>query len=165
MWKKSFPPLLKQLWNKLQWECSILKMIENWKKKQSDNGEKIKVIFLDLWKALTGWVSLFTIEKTKSIWFSEQALSLSQSYLCNIFQRSITNSSFVITVPFYVLFNRNRLQEKCFLRVISLNDIFCLFWNVSYVTMPIKNILYKHAKKYEKIKNYFEHDFTILQVV
>ena len=57
------------------------------KKKQSDNGEKIKVIFLDLWKALTGWVSLFTIEKTKSIWFSEQALSLSQSYLCNIFQR------------------------------------------------------------------------------
>ena len=31
--------------------------------------------------------------------------------------------------------------------------------------MPIKNILYKHAKKYEKIKNDLEYDFTILQVV
>ena len=57
------------------------------KKKQSENGEKIKVIFLDLSQALTGWVSLFTVDKTESIWFSEQTLSLSQSYLCNIFQR------------------------------------------------------------------------------
>ena len=87
------------------------------KQKQSENGEKIKVIFLDLSQALTGWISLFTVDKTESIWFSEQTLSLSQSYLCNIFQR-----------------------KK-------------------------KNILYKHAEKYEKIKNGLEYDFMILQVV
>ena len=44
------------------------------KQKQSENGEKIKVIFLDLSQALTGWVSLFTVDKTESKWFSEQTL-------------------------------------------------------------------------------------------
>ena len=103
--EKKFSPCLNSFGINYNGNAQFWKWSKTEKKKQSDNGEKIKVIFLDLWKALTGWVSLFTIEKAKSIWFSEQALSLSQSYLCNIFQRSITNSSFVITVPFCVLFS------------------------------------------------------------
>ena len=68
-------------------------MIENWKK-QLDNGEKVEVIFMDLPKAFDMINYSLLLAKVKSYGYLNQALSLLQSYLCNKFQRSITNGSF-----------------------------------------------------------------------
>ena len=71
-------------------QYSLLKMIESWKK-QLENGEKKGLIFKDLSKAFG--TSLLLV-KLKTYGFSNQALSLLQSYLCNRFQRSIINDLF-----------------------------------------------------------------------
>ena len=94
------------------------------KQKQSENGEKIKVIFLDLSQALTGWVSLFTVDKTESIWFSEQTLSLSQSYLCNIFQRK--KKIFSINT---------RKNMKKLKTVLNTTSWFCKWFNENRMTL------------------------------
>ena len=94
------------------------------KQKQSENGEKIKVIFLDLSQALTGWVSLFTVDKTESIWFSEQTLSLSQSYLCNIFQRK--KKTFSINT---------RKNMKKLKTVLNTTSWFCKWFNENRMTL------------------------------
>ena len=68
-------------------------MIENWKK-QLDNGEKVGVIFMDLSKVFDTINHSLLLSKLKAYGFSNQALRLLQSYLCNRFQRSIINGSF-----------------------------------------------------------------------
>ena len=95
------------------------------KQKQSENGEKIKVIFLDLSQALTGWVSLFTVDKTESIWFSEQTLSLSQSYLCNIFQRKKKKTFSINT----------RKNMKKLKTVLNTTSWFCKWFNENRMTL------------------------------
>ena len=131
---------------------SLFTMIENWKK-QLDNGEKVEVIFTDLSKDFDTINHSILMAKLKAYGFSNQVLSLLQSYLCSRFRRSIINSYFsswndVITgVPLGSILGL--LLFKIFL-----NDIFCLFRNVNYVTMSRKNM--------GKIKIDLEMDFTIL---
>ena len=67
-------------------------MIENWKKQDSDG--KVGVIFMDFSKAFDTINHSSLLAKLKAYGFSNQALSLFQSYLCKSFQRSIINGSF-----------------------------------------------------------------------
>ena len=55
---------------------------ENDWKKQCDNGEKARVIFMDLSRAFDKISSTLFLEKLKAYGFSDQALSLLQSHLC-----------------------------------------------------------------------------------
>ena len=89
--KKKFSPYLCGFRKKHNSQYSLLKMIESWKK-QLENGEKKGLIFKDLSKAFG--TSLLLV-KLKTYGFSNQALSLLQSYLCNRFQRSIINGFLV----------------------------------------------------------------------
>ena len=70
-------------------------MIENWKKKQLDNGEKVGVIFMDLSEAFDTINHSLLLAKLNGYDFSNQTLSLLQNYLCNRFQRSIINGFLV----------------------------------------------------------------------
>ena len=88
--KNKFSPYLCGFRKKHNTQYSLLKMIESWKK-QLENGEKKGLIFKDLSKAFG--TSLLLV-KLKTYGFSNQALSLLQSYLCNRFQRSIINGFF-----------------------------------------------------------------------
>ena len=87
--KNKFSPYLCGLRKNHIVQYSFLKMIENWKK-QLDNGEKVGVIFMDLSKAFNTINHSLLLAKLKAYGFSNQALRLLQSYLCNRFQRSIT---------------------------------------------------------------------------
>ena len=55
-------------------------MIKNWKK-QLDNGEKVGAIFMDLSKAFDTINHSLLLAKLKANGFSNQALSLLQSYI------------------------------------------------------------------------------------
>ena len=91
--KSKFSPYLCGFRKNHNAQCSLLKMIENWKK-QLNNGEKVGVIFMDISKAFDTTNHSLLLAKLKSYGLSNQALSLLQSYLCNRFQRSIINGSF-----------------------------------------------------------------------
>ena len=91
--KNKFSSYLCELRKNHNAQYSLLKMIENWKK-QLDNGEKVGVIFMDLSKAFDTINHSLLLAKLKAYGFSNQALRLLQSYLCNRFQRSIINGSF-----------------------------------------------------------------------
>ena len=102
------------------------------------------------------------LAKRKEYGFSEQPLSLSQSYICNRFQRGIIHGSFsswnkVITgvpqgsVLGPLLFN------------IFLNDVFLFFSKCQLCNYADDNTLYKLGKYMKKIKNDLEMDFMILQ--
>ena len=93
--------------------------------------------------------------------FSNQVLSLLQSYLCNRFQRSIINGSFsgwneVITGVLQgsilgpLLFN------------MFLNDVFLFILKCQLCNYADDNTLYKSEKNMWKIKNDLEMDFMIL---
>ena len=56
-------------------------MIENWKK-QLDNFEKVRVIFMHLLTAFGTINHSLLLAKLKAYGFSDKALSLLQSYLC-----------------------------------------------------------------------------------
>ena len=101
------------------------------------------------------------LAKLKAYGFSNQALSVLQSYICDRFQRSITNGSFnswneVITgVPQGsilgpLLFN------------IFLNDIFVFISKFQLCNYADDNTLYKSGKNMKKTKNGLRMDFTIL---
>ena len=72
---------------------SLLKMIKNWEK-ELGNSEKAGVIFIGLSKAFDSINHNLLVAKLNTCSFSNQVLSLFQNYLCNRFQRSITNGCF-----------------------------------------------------------------------
>ena len=141
-------------------QYSLFKMIENWKK-QLDNGEKVGVIFMDLSKVFDMINHSLLLAKLKAYGFSNQALSLLQSYLCNRFQRSIINGSFsswnaVITgVP-----QGSILRPLVF--NIFLNDIFLFISKCQLCNYSDDNTLFKSGKNMRKIKSDLEMDFMIL---
>ena len=157
--KNQFSPYLCGFRKNHNAQYSLLKMIENWRK-QLENGEKIGVNFTDLSKAFDTISHSLLLAKLNAYGFSNQALSLLQSHLCNTCQGSIINGSFsswndVITgVP-------QGLILGPLLFNIFLNDIFCLSCNVNYVTM-LMTALCKSGKNMRKIKNDLEMDFMIL---
>ena len=148
--KNKFSPYLCGFRKNHNAQYSLLKMIENWKK-QLDNGEKVGAIFMDLSKAFDTINHSLLLAKLKAYGFSNQALRLLQSYLCNRFQRSIINGSFsswneVITgvhqgsVLGPLLFN------------IFLNDIFLFISKCQLCNYADDNTLYKSGKNMQKLK-------------
>ena len=91
--KNKFSPYLCGFRKNHNVQYSLLKMIENWKK-QLDNGEKVRVIFMDLPKAFDTISHSLLLAKLKAYGFSNQALRLLQSSFCKRFQRSIIDGSF-----------------------------------------------------------------------
>ena len=82
--KNKFSPYLYGFSKNHNAQYSHLKMIENWNK-QLDNGEKVGVIFLDLSKDFDTINHSLLLAKLKVYGFSNQALRLLQSCLCNRF--------------------------------------------------------------------------------
>ena len=82
--KNKFSPYLCRFRKNDNAQYALLKMIENWKK-QLGNGKKVGVIFMDLSKAFDTINHSLLLAKLKAYGFSNQALSLLQSYLCKRF--------------------------------------------------------------------------------
>ena len=138
---------------------SLFKMIEYWKK-QLDNGGKVGIIYLDLSKAFDIINYSLVLTNLRVYGFSDQALSLLQSYLCNIFQRSIMNGSFkslneaTTGVPQGSILGAllfNRFLNHSFLFISK-----CQLCNYN-------NTFYKSVKNMQKIENDLQMDFMILQ--
>ena len=91
--KNKFSPYLCGFRKNSNAQYSLLKMIKNSEYRQLDNDEKVEVIFVNLSKAFDMINHSLLLAKLKANGFSNQALSLLQSYICNRFQRSIINSS------------------------------------------------------------------------
>ena len=82
--ENKFSPYLCGFRKSLNAQYSPLKIMENWIK-QLDNGEKVRGIFMDLLKACDTINHNLLMAKQKAYCFSDQALNLLQSYLCNRF--------------------------------------------------------------------------------
>ena len=91
--KNKFSPYLCGFRKNSNAQYSLLKMIKNSEYRQLDNDEKVEVIFVNLSKAFDTINHSLLLAKLKANGFSNQALSLLQSYICNRFQRSVINSS------------------------------------------------------------------------
>ena len=96
--------------------------------------------------------------KLKAYGFSNQALSLFQSYLSNRFQRSIINGSFSSQNKVITGVPQDSILGPLLFNIF-LNDIF-LF--ISKYQLCNDKTLYKFGKNMRKIKNNLEIDFMIL---
>ena len=77
-----------------KFQCAVLAFENDQKlKKKTNIDEKVEVIFVNLSKAFDTINHSLLLAKLKANGFSNQALSLLQSYICNRFQRSVINSS------------------------------------------------------------------------
>ena len=127
--------------------------------KQIDNGEKMGVLFMDFSKVCHRINHSFLVTKLKTYGFSDQALSLLQTYLFNKLHRITINGSFsswneVITevtqgaILGQLIFNR------------FLNDTFLFISNCHLCNYD--NSLYESGKNMQKIIIDLEMDFMIL---
>ena len=127
--------------------------------KQIDNGEKMGVLFMDFSKVFHRINYSLLVAKLKTYGFSDQALSLLQSYLFNRLHRFTINGSFsswneVITevtqgaILGPLIFNR------------FLNDTFLFISNCHLCNYD--NSLYESGKIMQKIIINLEMDFMIL---
>lgn len=91
--------------------------------KQLGNGENTGVIFINISKAFYSINDSLVLIKMKAYSFSDQALSLLQSYLCNIFQRSIINGSFCNWNEVITVVSQSSMLGPVLFNVV-LNDIF-----------------------------------------
>ena len=134
-------------------------MIKDWKK-QLNNGEKVEVIFMNFSKAFDTINHSLLMAKLKANSFSDQALSLFQSYISKRFHRSVINSSYsswseVTTgVP-----QDSTLGPPLF--NIFLNDLFLFISKGQLCNYPDDNTLCKSGKNARAIKNDLEIDFVI----
>ena len=76
--KNKFSPYPCRFRKKHNAQCSLLKVIKNWKKKL-DNGEKVEVIFMNFSKAFGTINHSLLMTKLKANDSSDQTLSLFQS--------------------------------------------------------------------------------------
>ena len=84
------------MWVQKKFQCAVLAFENDQKlkkKKQLDIDEKVEVIFVNLSKAFDTINHRLLLAKLKANGFSNQALSLLQSYICKRFYRSVINSS------------------------------------------------------------------------
>ena len=127
--------------------------------KQIDNGKKMGVLFMDFSKVCHRINHSFLVTKLKAYGFSDQALSLLQTYLFNKLHRITINGSFsswneVITevtqgaILGQLIFNR------------FLNDTFLFISNCHLCNYD--NSLYESGKNMQKIIIDLEMDFMIL---
>ena len=136
-------------------------MIENWKK-QLDNGEKVGVIFMDLSKAFETINHSLLLVGLKAYCFSDQALSLLQSYLCNRFQRSIINGCFSSWNEVITGVLQGSILGPLLFKIF-LNNSFLFISKCQLCNYADDNILYKSGKNMQKDKKRSEyglHDFT-----
>ena len=75
-------------------QYSLLKMIETWKKKHLDKGEKIGAILMDPSKAFDTINHSLLLTKLDAYGFSRTTLKLMQNYQCSRQQRISINDSF-----------------------------------------------------------------------
>ena len=90
---------------------------------------------MDLSKAFDTTDHSLLVAKLEAHGFSNQALSLLQSYLCNRFQRSIINGSF-----------------SSWNKVITGVPQGSTMSTINYVTLTMTNTLYKSGKIFGKLK-------------
>ena len=128
-------------------------MIENWKK-QLDNGEKVEVIFMDLSKAFDRINHSLLLAKLKAYGFSNQALHLLQSYLCNRFQRSIIIGSFSSWNKVITGLPQGSVLGPLLFSIFL--NIFLFIWKCQLCNYADDNTLYKSGKNMQKIKNDLE---------
>ena len=115
---------------------------------------------MDLSKAFDTINHSLLLAKLKAHGFSNQALSLSQSYPCNRFRRSIINGSFSSLNEVITGAPQGSILGPL-LQNIFLNNIMFIS-KCQLCNYADENTLYKSEKNRPKIKNDLEMDFMIL---
>ena len=106
---------------------------------------------MDLSKAFDTINHSLLLSKLKAYGFSNQALRLLQSYLCNRFQRSIINGSFSSWNEVIEGVHPGSMLSP-FLFNIFLNDIFLVVSKCQLCNYADDKTLYKSGKNMRKIK-------------
>ena len=91
------------------------------------------------------------LAKLKAYGFSNQVLTLLQSYLCSTFQRNIINGSLSSWNEVITAVPQGSILGPLLFNIL-LNDIFCLSRNVNYVTMSMATLSINQEKICGKLK-------------
>ena len=91
------------------------------------------------------------LAKLKAYGFSNQVLTLLQSYLYSTFQRNIINGSLSSWNEVITAVPQGSILGPLLFNIL-LNDIFCLSRNVNYVTMSMTTLSRNQEKIFGKLK-------------